>query len=47
MSIQVWLPDYQKRINDSLIRYFAKISVHYTSNIEVEFFEALKYAVEG
>ncbi|MBX9809125.1 polyprenyl synthetase family protein [Candidatus Gracilibacteria bacterium] len=47
MSINSWLPDYQKRVNDSISRYFAKISLDITNTVELEFIDAVRHAVEG
>lgn len=46
MSINSWLPDYQKRVNDSISRYFAKISLDITNTVELEFIDAVRHAVE-
>lgn len=46
MEILSWLPVYQNRVNNSILRYFAKRSFWYFNWAENEFIWALRHAVE-
>lgn len=46
MTINNWLPEYQNRVNESILQYFAINEKSYKSAIELDFFSALRHAVE-
>ena len=46
MAILSWLPVYQNRVNNSILRYFAKNNISSTQWVESDFILALRHAVE-
>ncbi|NRH20974.1 polyprenyl synthetase family protein [Candidatus Gracilibacteria bacterium] len=47
MAILSWLPVYQNRVNNSILRYFAKNNISSSQGLESDFILALRHAVEG